>query len=104
MSISDIDKKDSLEILLYLRDNDLPEENERTEILKKLYNNNLFYIYFDDICRYSKSFREKYTLDYIRTLFRKANIQGRDLETELSVSGLSDEDKYLIRLFFKGRW
>lgn len=95
---------DALEILVYLRDNQLPEQTEeRIEMIRTLTTEPLFFIYYDDICAYSRTFRETYSEDYIRTLLRRGMITGKGVYREIQKANLTDEEKAILYLFFKGR-
>ena len=95
---------DVIETLLYLRNNPLPDNIEdRAAILDNLYKDEIFFVYYDNVIKYSNSFKETYSIEYIKGLLRKGNIYGRDLDTELNNSILNDEERLLVRFFLKGR-
>ena len=97
------DKLDAIELLIYLRDNPLPDnEEDRTAILTTLSQTELFIIY-EDVCNYSPSFAARYTSDYVKSLLRKYNIRGLNLYKEISQSDMSEENKQLLYFFFKGK-
>lgn len=90
---------DALEILLSIRDNPLPDD--RKSLLQNLFLSP-FEITFEEISAYSRSFADAYPLDHIKMLLRKGNIKSENPEVEIANSNLSEEEKLLMYLFFKG--
>ena len=96
--------QDMLEILSYYRDHPLPdEESQRILLLNQLTNYDLFYIYYEDVCKYSQSFKEHYPEERLRSIFRACKITGNDVQYEINHCNASEEDKALMRFFFKGK-
>lgn len=94
---------DAYELLIYLRDNEIPEdENMRIGILKTLSQTALFIIY-EDVCKYSESFKNYYTTEYIKSLLRRYKIKGINLYKEIEIANMNEEEKYLLYFFFKGK-
>lgn len=95
---------DLLEILFYYKTHPLPEdEDERTHLLYQLTNYPLFYIYYEDVCQYSPSFQAYYPEEKLRLLFRIHKITGKDVYSEINNCNASEEEKALMRFFFKGK-
>lgn len=95
---------DVLEKLVFYKTHDLPEKKEeRILFLEELIRFPYFYIYYDDVCGYLPSFKERYSEDTIRKLFRKHNILGKNIAKEIDKCDADTEEKMLMRFFFKGR-
>lgn len=95
---------DILEKLVYYKSHDLPEKkDDRVSLLEELIRFPYFYIYYDDVCEYLPSFKEQYSEDVIRKLFRKHNILGKNVAEEINTCDADEEEKMLMRFFFKGR-
>ena len=94
---------DIYELLIYLRDNEIPEdENMRIGILTTLSQTSMFVIY-EDVCKYSESFKKYYTTEYIKLLLRRYKIKGVNLYKEIEIADMNEEEKYLLYFFFKGK-
>ena len=95
---------DAVEKLVYYKTHDLPEQKEeRVQFLEELIRFPFFYIYYDDVCEYLPAFKERYSENVIRDLFRKHNILGKNVAEEIEYCAADEEEKMLMRLFFKGR-
>lgn len=94
---------DVIELLLFLRDNPLPQDKEkRIQLLTTLSQTDMFIIY-EDVIRYSDTFAMQYHTDYIKSLLREYNIRGLNIYKEIQKSDMDEENKQLLYFFFKGK-
>ena len=97
-------EQDILATLSYYRTHALPEEEEkRIDLLHALICCNIFYIYYEDLCEYSPFFKETYPIERIKKLFRTHHILGNNIKKEIDECSASEEEKVLMRFFFKGK-
>ncbi len=91
---------DIIELLLQIKDSPLPKDRET--LLKDLLFSP-FQIVYEEVIRYSPSFREAYPPEYIKSLLRKGNIKMENYEAQIRGSDLTEEEKYLLYFFLKGK-
>ena len=91
---------DAIELLLSIKgDNPLPEN--KTDLLRELFLSP-FEMTYEEISSYSHSFTNEFSTDRIKQLLRKGGIIGENPEKEIRNAVFTEEERWLMYLFFKG--
>lgn len=94
----------SIQMLSVLeKTNTIPNDLQKRLSMITAFYEGYSFITYDALCEISSEFKDFYNTNHIRTLLRKYNIIGKNIQSELNDINGPLEDKMILKLFFKGK-